>query len=109
VVPGFSLHDELELLVAAGLTPREALAAATRLPAVWLGVDQERGTIEVGKAADLVLLDADPLADIANTRRIHGVMLNGRWLDRATLDAMLLDLAAWNTANRDRFSWPPKR
>lgn len=108
VVPGFSLHDELEMLAAAGLAPLEVLASATRLPSSWLGVDKERGTIEPGKAADLILLDADPLENIANTRKIHGVMLNGRWLDRTTLDAMLQDLAAWNTANLDRFSWPPK-
>ena len=61
VVGGFSLHEELELLVEAGLTPEEALDSATRLPAVWLGTDADRGTIEAGKRADLVLLDADPL------------------------------------------------
>jgi imidazolonepropionase-like amidohydrolase len=106
VVPGFSLHDELQLLAGAGLTNEEVLASATRLPAEWLGVAGERGTIEVGKAADLVLLDGDPLVDIANTRRISGVFLSGRWLDRAALDAMLNDLAAWNDANKERFRWP---
>jgi len=111
VVPGFSLHDELELLAGTGMTNEEALASATRLPAEWLGVDGERGTIEVGKAADMVLLDADPLANIANTRSIHGLVLNGRWLDRTNLDAMLNELAMWNEANKERFSWPasPKR
>jgi imidazolonepropionase-like amidohydrolase len=93
VVAGFSLHDELELLVDAGLTNEEALAAATRLPAVWLGVDSDRGTVEAGKRADLVLLDADPLLDIRHTRRIAGVFVGGRWVDRAQLDAMLADLA----------------
>jgi imidazolonepropionase-like amidohydrolase len=107
VVPGFSLHDELELLVGAGLTPAEALASATRLPAQWLGVDGERGTIEVGKGADLVLLDADPLMNIANTRKITGVFVNGRWIDRAILDAMLADLSQRNTATKDQFVWPP--
>lgn len=105
VVPGFSLHDELELLTGAGLTPTEALAAATRLPAVWLGVDVDRGTVETGKRADLVLLDADPLLDIANTRRIAGVFVNGRWTDRRKLDAMLADLARRNTADKARFDW----
>jgi hypothetical protein len=78
VVPGFALHQELELLVQAGLTPMEALQAATREPARFLGLEAERGTIEVGKAADLVLLEADPLADIRNTRRIGAVVLGGR-------------------------------
>jgi imidazolonepropionase-like amidohydrolase len=93
VICGPSLHDELELLAAAGLTNAEVLASATRLPAKWLGTDVDRGTIEVGKRADLVLLDANPLADIKNTRKIAGVFLSGRWLDRAKLDAMMDDLA----------------
>lgn len=105
VVGGFSLHEELELLVGAGLTNAEALAAATRLPAQWLGVDGDRGTIEAGKRADLVLLDADPLADIANTRRIAGVFLSGRYLSRAALDAMMADLARRNTAAKPQFDW----
>ena len=107
-VPGFSLHEELGELVKAGLTNEEALAAATRLPAAWLGVLDDRGTIEAGKRADLVLLDADPLAEIANTRKIAGVMLGGRWLDRKTLDGMLSDVARHNEANRKIVeSYPP--
>ncbi len=105
VVGGFSLHEELELLVGAGLSNEEALASATRLPAEWLGVAGDRGTIEPGKRADLVLLDADPLANIANTRRIAGVFLSGKWTSRATLDAMMADLARRNTATRDQFDW----
>lgn len=105
VVGGFSLHEELELLVGAGLTNAEALASATRLPAVWLGVDGDRGTVEVGKRADLVLLDADPLADVANTRRIAGVMLDGRWLSGARLAAMMADLAKRNTADLGKYDW----
>lgn len=105
VVAGFALHDELELLAAAGLGNEEVLASATRLPAVWLGVDGDRGTIEVGKRADLVLLDANPLADVANTRRIAGVFINGRFADRATLDAMLADLSKRNSATRDQFDF----
>jgi imidazolonepropionase-like amidohydrolase len=105
VVGGFSLHEELELLVGAGLTNEEALASATRLPAIWLGVDRDRGTIEAGKRADLLLLDADPLIDVANTRRIAGVFLDGKWLSRRTLDGMMADLARRNEATKDQFDW----
>ena len=105
VVPGFSMHDELEMLVDAGLTNEEALAAATRVPAVWLGVANDRGTIEIGKRADIVLLDADPLDNIANTRRIAGVMVGNRWLDRNRLDAMLADLAKRNEVRKDGYNW----
>jgi imidazolonepropionase-like amidohydrolase len=97
-VPGFAIHDELAMLREAGLTNAEVLAAATRVPATWMGVIADRGTIEVGKRADLVLLDADPLADIANTRRIAGVMVNGRWLSRRTLERMLAEVAAHHRA-----------
>jgi Amidohydrolase family len=79
IYPGASLHDELELLVEAGLPPRAALAAATTTPA---GVEETQ-------AGDWVLLDADPLADIRNVRRIAGVVVRGRWLDRAALDGLL--------------------
>ncbi|MBL8222335.1 MAG: amidohydrolase family protein, partial [Bryobacterales bacterium] len=78
--PGESLHRELELLVEAGLTPMEALQAATRNAAEYLGKQKEWGTIEKGKAADLVLLDANPLEDIRNTRRISAVVIRGRVL-----------------------------
>ena len=80
LVPGFSLHEELASLVRAGLTPAEALAAATREPARFLDASEEHGTIEPGKRADLVLLEANPLDDIRNTRSVAGVMLRGRWL-----------------------------
>ncbi|HET7693903.1 MAG TPA: amidohydrolase family protein [Gemmatimonadota bacterium] len=87
---GFTLHRELEALVAAGLSPWEALAAATVTPARWLADGEpDFGTIEAGKRADLVLLDADPLAAIDNTRRIAGVMLRGEWMDAAMLEDML--------------------
>lgn len=78
VFPGSSLHDELELLVKAGLTPLQALQTATLRPAEYLGMAGRLGTIAPGKLADLVLLSADPLADINNTRRIEAVVLNGR-------------------------------
>jgi hypothetical protein len=87
--PGFSLHDELELLVKAGLTPAESLRAATLNPAKFLGLDQKLGTIEQGKLADLVLLEANPLEDIRNTQRIDAVIVNGQFHDRKALDKML--------------------
>jgi imidazolonepropionase-like amidohydrolase len=87
--PGFSLHDELVLLVKAGLTPAESLRAATLNPAKFFGMDQTLGTIEQGKLADLVLLEANPLEDIRNTQRIDAVIMNGRFYDRKALDKML--------------------
>jgi imidazolonepropionase-like amidohydrolase len=92
--PGFSLHDELAILVEAGLTPTQALQAATRNPARFFGREKAMGTVEEGKLADLVLLDGDPLADIHNTTRIHAVVANGRFYDRAALDQMLADAEA---------------
>ena len=77
-IPGYSLHNELEILVAAGLTPREALAAATVQPAKFFAIDDEMGSIAPGMRADLVLLDANPLADIRNTREIDRVIARGR-------------------------------
>jgi hypothetical protein len=87
--PGFSLHDELALLVKAGLTPAESLRAATLNPAKFFGLDQTLGTIEKGKLADLVLLEANPLEDIRNTQKIDAVIMNGRFYDRKALDKML--------------------
>jgi hypothetical protein len=91
VYPGFSLHDELELLVKAGLTPMEALQAATRNAGRYLGL-ADTGTIEKGKRADLVLLDSNPLADIKNTRKIRSVVLAGRYFSREDLDHLLADV-----------------
>ena len=91
-VPGFSLHRELEALVRdVGLTTLEALRAATLGPAYFLNATDSLGTVAPGKVADLVLLDADPLADVHNTQRIHAVIANGRLLDRAALDALLAE------------------
>lgn len=87
--PGFSIHDELALLVEAGLTPRDALLTATRNPAQFLGREKDLGVIGPGKLADLVLLDANPLTDISNSKKIAGVMQNGKWHDRAALQKML--------------------
>jgi imidazolonepropionase-like amidohydrolase len=105
VVWGFSLQDEIELLVEAGLTPGEALTAATRLPATWLGLDSLVGTVEVGKFADLVLLDHNPLISIKNTRQISGVFVNGQWLDKAHIVKMLADLSKRNTALKHKYQW----
>lgn len=87
--PGFSLHDELSLFVEAGLTPAEALRTATWNPAEFLGLTDSMGTVESGKRADLVLLDANPLVDIHNTQKINCVIRNGYLHDRAALHAML--------------------
>jgi imidazolonepropionase-like amidohydrolase len=105
VVAGFSLHDELELLVQAGLTPQQALNSATLLSAQWLGIDKQIGSIETGKFADLILLDESPLTDIRNTRKIAGVFVNGKWLNKVKLHTMLTDLAKRNTADKDKFDW----
>ncbi len=94
VFPGFSLHDELALLVQAGFTPMEALQAATRDPARYLGRLDSVGTIEKGKIADLVLLDANPLAEIGNTRKINAVVVGGTLITRPELDKMLADVAS---------------
>ena len=90
--PGFSLHDELEWLVKAGLSPLAALHAATGGPALYLG-RTDLGSVEPGKLADLVLLDADPTQDIRNSRRIAAVVNAGKYFDRAALDRMLADIA----------------
>ena len=89
LVPGFSIHWELEELVAMGLTPSQAIQAATHNAAAAAGKLELVGTVERGKTADLVLLDADPLSSIGNTRRIQAVVTRGRLLDRGALDQML--------------------
>jgi imidazolonepropionase-like amidohydrolase len=89
IFPGFSLHEELQRFVAAGFTPLEALQTATLNPAKFLGMEDRLGSIEKGRLADMVLLDANPLDDIRNTQKIAGVIANGRYLSRAELDKML--------------------
>lgn len=101
LVYGFTLHRELQNLVAAGLSPYAALEAATRTPAEYLKGLDTFGTIERGKRADLLLLDGNPLDDIANTERRAGVMVRGRWLPQAELRKLLDDIA-------DRFAAAPE-
>jgi imidazolonepropionase-like amidohydrolase len=97
--PGFALHDELALLVQAGLTPLQALQAATRSPAEFLGKLGTEGTVEPGKIANLLLLDADPLDDIYNTARIRAVVLRGKLLDRRAVDDLLVSVEKFAAAN----------
>jgi imidazolonepropionase-like amidohydrolase len=99
VVPGFALHEELGLLVRAGLTPIQALQAATKNTAEFLGKLETQGTIENGKMADLVLLDGDPLADIANIKKIRSVFLRGKRIDRQMLNEMLSSAERYAVAN----------
>jgi imidazolonepropionase-like amidohydrolase len=89
LVPGFCLHDELEWMTKAGLSPLQALQTATINPARFLQRERTQGTIEAGKRADLVLLEADPLTDIRNTRRIAAVLVRGRLLSRPEIDRLL--------------------
>jgi imidazolonepropionase-like amidohydrolase len=84
-VPGFSLHREIELYVKAGFTPLEALQTATLVPARVMGKESDSGTIEAGKRGDIVILDASPLENITNTRKIYRVITNGRVFEPAPL------------------------
>jgi imidazolonepropionase-like amidohydrolase len=93
MLPGPSMHEELALLVRAGLTPAEALRAGTLNPALYLGMADSLGTITTGKLADVVLLDANPLDDIRNVARVHAVWRGGRHLSRVALDLMLEGLS----------------
>ena len=93
-LPGFSLHDELGLLVQAGLTPQQALQAATLNPARFMGRENDLGTVAAGKIADLVLLDANPIEDVANTKKISAVVFGGKFFPRTSLDEMLTKIEA---------------
>lgn len=116
--PGFSLHEELQLLVEAGFTPLDALRSATSGPAEFFGVRKDLRTVEAGKRAELVLLDADPLADIRNTQRINAVITGGRLYRRPSLDKMLefaeadarsqqrTPLPLADLFNRHHYRWP---
>ena len=102
VVAGWSLHEELALLVKAGLNPYQALACATTNPARYL--KDGKGTVEVGERADLILLEKNPLEDVAHVKRPLGVMADGRWYTRKALDAMLEQVAASYKRPKDRFA-----
>lgn len=91
IFPGFSVHEEMALLVQAGLSPLQALQAATINPARALAATDSLGTVSPGKLADLVLLTANPLENIQHSRQISGVILNGRYLSRRALDELLAD------------------
>jgi imidazolonepropionase-like amidohydrolase len=91
-LPGFATIDEIEELVAAGITPLEALRAGTLYPVISLGLEHELGTVEPGKLADLVLLEGDPLADIRNLRQIAAVVADGRVFDGLDLEAALVEV-----------------
>lgn len=90
-VPGFSIHRELATYVSAGLTPYEALVTGTRAVAAHLGRLDRTGTVETGKQADLILLDANPLEAISNTTKVSGVMVGGRWWSKAEIDKRLAE------------------
>jgi imidazolonepropionase-like amidohydrolase len=89
VFPGDSFHHELAELVRAGFTSMDAIQAATHGAAVFLGREKESGTVETGHAADLVMLNANPVENIANTRKVWAVIRNGGYYDRAALDTLL--------------------
>ena len=92
-VPGFSIHDELDALVSAGLTPYQALRTGTVLPAEFFGAADRFGSVREGLAADFILVSANPLLSVAALREPLGVMVRGRWLDRAEIDRRLAALA----------------
>ncbi len=87
--PGFSLHDELEIFTDCGLSPLQALQTATLNPALYLGIEKELGTVSTGKLADLVVLEANPLDNIGNTRKIGAVILKGRFIGAGEVDGLL--------------------
>jgi imidazolonepropionase-like amidohydrolase len=94
IMPGFSLHDELANFVEAGFMPMRSLQTATSNPAQFLGMENSYGSVEPGKVADLVLLNANPLDDIHNTQKISAVVANGRFFDRVALDQMFRQVEA---------------
>lgn len=101
--PGFSLHDELALLVEGGLSPAQALKAATYSPAVFMKKEKELGQVAKGQLANLVLLEKNPLENISHTKSIQGVFLRGQYLDRAELDGLLEEAKSISAATKNPF------
>jgi imidazolonepropionase-like amidohydrolase len=93
VLPGYSIHDELRLRVEAGLTPYQVIRMGTVNPAEFLNRQEEMGTVALGKRADLILLQENPLADVANLSKRLGVMVGGRWFSEARLRERLEEIA----------------
>ncbi len=93
-VPGFSIHHEMRMMVDAGLSPYEVLVTGTRNPAVYFDESDEFGTVEVGRRADLILLEANPLEDIANMERRAGVMVRGKWMPESEIQQRLDEISA---------------
>ncbi len=104
VIPGFSIHEELQNLVGAGLSPYEAIRAGTRDAAEFLNAEDEFGTVEVGKRADLILLDANPLENVDNVSRRVGVMVRGKWYPEEELEGMLDRLVATYELGEERLA-----
>lgn len=102
LVYGYALHDELEAMANAGMSNQQVLESTTRLACEWLGVDGDRGTVEQGKQADLLLLDADPLLNVANTRSIAAVIVGGHYLVHSDLDQRLKAVSERNAAEYPR-------
>lgn len=105
-IPGFSIHEELAYLVEAGLSPYEAIETGTRNPAEAMGKSGEFGTIETGKRADLILLNANPLDDVGNIQKRVGVMMRGHWLTEEQLHSMLDELVESYKPNLIERIWP---
>jgi imidazolonepropionase-like amidohydrolase len=102
LVYGYALHDELEAMANVGMSNQQVLESTTRLACEWLGVDGDRGTVEQGKRADLLLLNADPLLNVANTRRIAAVIVEGHYFVHSDLDQMLKAVSERNAAGYPR-------
>ncbi|HYE73228.1 MAG TPA: amidohydrolase family protein, partial [Blastocatellia bacterium] len=98
VLPGLGLHQELELMVQSGLSPLEALQTATLNAAKFFGESRTRGTVEVGKLADLILLDADPLQNISNTQKIHALIIHGQLISASQRETLLDKIKAYANA-----------
>jgi imidazolonepropionase-like amidohydrolase len=109
MVPGFSLHKELEEMVASGMPVFDVLRSATYNPAEFLEILDDLGTVEEGKLADLVLLGANPLENISNTQRVNAVIADGRVYERSDLDAVLAKVEANARAADDEASTAVKR